>query len=155
MLSKTFPHCPQLLESFLCVVSFALQHNERARQLIAHFSATAFQFFLFPAQLLELPLLFFDLVLLTFELEQLVLRFLDLGIEMFWRHRVLFAQFQHLFDRSNFFGHVKLLQTLLTSRILAADGTLMSVLENSRDFRREDAKVFGISAPASFPTRHL
>jgi len=30
-----------------------------------------------------------------------------------------------LFDRSNFFRHVKLLQTLLTSRILAADGTLV------------------------------
>src|SRR2546421_180637 len=141
MLSKTFPHRAQLLEPFLRVVSFAFQNNERTREFVAHLGAAAFEFFLFPAQLLEFALLFFDLVLLTFELEQLVLRLLDLGIEMFRRQRLLFAQFQHLFDRSNFFRHVKLLQTLLTSRILAADGTLVRALENSRDFRPEHAKI--------------
>jgi len=30
---------------------------------------------------------------------------------------------------------------MLTSRILAADGTLVRVLENSRDFRLESAKI--------------
>src|SRR5207237_3020966 len=53
---------------------------------------------------------------------------------MFRRQRLLFAQLQHLFDRSNFFRHVKLLQTLLTSRVLAADGILMRRIQNSTLF---------------------
>ncbi|PYL33908.1 MAG: hypothetical protein DMF35_05630 [Verrucomicrobia bacterium] len=42
-----------------------------------------------------------------------------------------------MFDWSNFFRHVKLLQTLLTSRLVAADGTLIRASENSRHFHHE------------------
>ena len=48
---------------------------------------------------------FFDLFLLAFQLEQLLLRFLDLLVQMLRRKRFLFAEFEHLFDRSDFIGH--------------------------------------------------
>jgi hypothetical protein len=66
-----------------------------------------------------------------------------------------------LFDRSNFFRHVKLLQTLLTSRILAADGTLMRGIQNSTLFstvmpnRGDGFAVAKINGPASFPAERL
>src|SRR5205085_11311396 len=64
MLDKTLPGRAQLLHLGLRFVSFALQHDQRARQPVSHFGATAFQFLLPPAQLLQLAFLFFDLLLL-------------------------------------------------------------------------------------------
>ena len=105
MLPKTFAHRAELLEPFLRVVAFPLEHDERARQLVGHFRAPPFQFFLAATQFFEFPLLLFDLFLLALELEQLLLRLLHLRIEMLGGERLFFAQFQHLFDRSNFFCH--------------------------------------------------
>src|SRR2546421_11381233 len=47
---------------------------------------------------------------------------------MFRRQRLLFAQFQHLFDRSNFFRHVKFFQRLFLRRS-------PHINERSRDFQ--------------------
>ena len=105
MLAKALPHRAQLLEPFLRVVPFALQHHERARELVRHFQASAFQLFLTPAQLLQLAFLFFDLFLLPFQLEQLLLSFLHLLVEMLGRQRFFLTQLQHLFDRSDFLWH--------------------------------------------------
>ena len=66
----------------LALVLLAFQHDQRTRELVAHFGTSTVQFLLAPAELLELSLLFFNLFLLALELEQLVLRFLDLRVEM-------------------------------------------------------------------------
>ena len=107
MLPETFPGRAKLLEPLLRVVRFALEHNQRARQFVGHFRAAALQLFLTTAQLLEFALLFFNQLLLAFELEQLLLGFLHLRVEMLGRERFFLAQVQHLFDRSNFFWHDK------------------------------------------------
>jgi hypothetical protein len=51
--------------------------------------------------------LFFYLFLLALELEQLLLRFLHLRIQMLRGERVVLTQFQHLFNRSKFLCHAK------------------------------------------------
>src|SRR5882762_9466910 len=51
------------LELLLRVVGFAFQNHERARQLVSHLRAPALQFFLAPAQFLQLAFLFLDLFL--------------------------------------------------------------------------------------------
>ena len=103
MLPETFPHRPELFEPLLRVVSLALQHYQRPGEFIGHFRAASLELFLTAAQFLELALLFLDLFLLTFELEQLLLRFLHLRIEMLCRKPFFLVQFKHLFDRSDFF----------------------------------------------------
>src|SRR5712691_4296384 len=105
MLPETFPHRPELFEPLLSVVSFPFQHYQRPGEFIGHFRAASLELFLTAAQFLELALLFLDLFLLTFELEQLLLRFLHLRIEMLGRDTFFFAQLEHLFDRTNTFWH--------------------------------------------------
>jgi hypothetical protein len=53
-----------------------------------------------PAELFQLALLFFDLFLLALEMEQLLLCFLHLRIEMLGAGTIVFIQFQHLFNRA-------------------------------------------------------
>ena len=105
MLPKAFAHRAELLQPFLRVVAFPLEHDERACQLVGHFRASPFQFFLAATQFFEFPFLLLDLFLLPLELEQLLLRLLHLRIQMLRGERFFFAQFQHLLDRSNFFRH--------------------------------------------------
>src|SRR6266446_8248257 len=136
MLSKTFSHRPDLLQSLLRIISFALQHDERARQLVGYFRAPVFQFLLAATQFFQLPLLLFNLLLLAFELEQLLLRFLHLRIEMLGPERFFLAQFQHLFDRSNFFCHDNYVRRHPISA-RAALATLIRAFQNSRYFPNE------------------
>src|ERR1700680_3865350 len=142
MLSKTFSHRPDLFESPLRIVGFALEHDERARQLVGYFRAPAFQFLLAAAQFFQLPFLFFNLLLLAFELEQLLLRFLHLRIEMLRRERFFLAQFQHLFDRSNFSCHDDGVRRLFVSARVAL-ATLVTAFQNSRYFPNEISIAVG------------
>ena len=82
MLRKTFVGRADLFEFLLRIVTFPLQDYEGARKLVRHFRAPAFEFFLTPAQLFQLALLFLDLLGLPFQLEELFLRLLHLRIEM-------------------------------------------------------------------------
>ena len=66
----------------LRVVCLPLQHDERARQLVGHLRAAVLQFLLAPAEFLQFALLFFDLLLLAVELQQLLLRLLHLRIQI-------------------------------------------------------------------------
>lgn len=105
MLSKALVRRPDLFEFFLRIVPFTFEDHERPRQLVRHLSAPAFKFFLAPAQLFQFALLFLDLLRLPLQLHKLLLCFLHLEIEMLRRHRLFFAQLQHLFDRSYSFCH--------------------------------------------------
>ena len=64
MLGETFVRRANGLELLLAVVSFAFEDDEGTRELVRHFRAAAFEFFLAPAQLFQFALLFFDLLLL-------------------------------------------------------------------------------------------
>ena len=86
MLRKTLVGRTNLFEFFLRIVSFAFENHERPRQLVRHFSAPAFQFFLAPAQLFQFAFLLLDLLRLPLQLQKLLLCFLHLGIEMLRRH---------------------------------------------------------------------
>ena len=105
MLPEAFPGCTDLLETTLCVVTLTLEHNKRAGQFVGHFRATVLQFILATTKLFQFALLFFDLLLLSLELEQLLLRLLHLRIQVLGRIGFVLTQFEHLFHRSNFFWH--------------------------------------------------
>ena len=96
-----------MFEPLLRIVCLAFEYDQGTRQLVHHFRATAFQLFLPATQLFELTFLLLDLFLLALKLEQLLLCFLHLGIEVLGGQRLLVAEFQHLLNRSNFFRHDK------------------------------------------------
>ena len=91
MLLKTLASSADLLELFLRVVSFPLQHDKRSRQLVSEFCAAALEFFLTPAQFFQLAFLLLNLILLSLERDELLLRFLHLRIEVLSGVRLLFA----------------------------------------------------------------
>src|ERR1043165_1198359 len=130
MLTETLPGCADLLEPALRVICLPLEYDQRASQFISHFRATVLQFVLAATEFLQFAFLFFDLLLLAFELQQLLLRLLNLRIQMLGRIGFVLAQFEHLFNRSNFLCHDN--QDSPSGPLSAI---LNASLENSRYFR--------------------
>ena len=62
MLGKALVGRTDLFEFLLRIVTFAFEDDERSREFVRHLGAPAFQLFLAPAQLFQLPFLFLDLL---------------------------------------------------------------------------------------------
>ena len=73
----------QQLDALLRVVRLALEHHDRAGELLHHLRLARLELLLPAAELLELALLPLDLILLPLEREELLLRLLHLVVEVF------------------------------------------------------------------------
>lgn len=92
VLRERFVDGLKLLDPFLRVVNFALQHHGGAREAVDHLRAARVQLLLPAAHLFEFPLLFLDRLLLALEGNELFLSFLHLRIEVFSGHVVVVWQ---------------------------------------------------------------
>ncbi len=87
----------ELLDPLLRLISLALEHDDRPRETLDHFSLPLLELILTPAQLLEIALLPLELILRPLEREELLLGSLNLIVQLLRGAVIVLVEFEVLF----------------------------------------------------------
>ena len=103
MLIEGFVDRTELLHALLGVINLSLHDHQRPGEVLDHLRLALLELLLPAAEFLEFPFLFLDLFLLALELDELLLRFLHLIVQMLYGFLLL--EVQEWIGFADSFGH--------------------------------------------------